>query len=86
MESWSDRWHTMIAEIDKMNLNLPNYDEDKALIDSLLTAGKYAVSHSPAYREAYHPHYRIVRCDIFKRDIEPAIQKHLKKKNKRRRR
>ena len=69
-----------------MNLNLPNYDEDKALIDNLLTAGKYAVSHSPAYREAYHPHYRIVRCDIFKRDIEPAIQKHLKKKNKRRRR
>lgn len=86
VESWSDRWHTMIAEIDKMNLNLPNYDEDKALIDSLLNAGKYAVSHSPAYREAYHPHYRIVRCDIFKRDIEPALQKHLKKKNKRRRR
>lgn len=86
VESWTDRWHTMIAEIDKMNLTIPNYNEDKAFIDSLLTAGKYAVSHSPTYREAYHPHYRIVRSDIFKRDIEPALQKHLKKKNKKRKR
>jgi hypothetical protein len=86
VESWSNRWHTIIAEIDKMNLNLPNYDEDKTFIYSLLTAGKYAVSHSPAYREAYHPHYRIVRRDIFKREIKPAIEKYLKKKNKRRKR
>lgn len=86
VESWSNRWHTMIAEIDKMGLSIPNYNEDKDFIDSLLTAGKYAVSHSSAYREAYYPHYRIVRSDIFNREIKPAIQKYLKKKNKKRKR
>ena len=34
---------------------------------------KYVVSHSAAFREAYHPHYRIVRRDIFEQEILPLI-------------
>lgn len=36
---------------------------------------KYVVSHSAAFREAYHPHYRIVRRDIFEQEILPTIQR-----------
>lgn len=61
--------------IDAMNLNLPNYSDDKLFIDSMLSAGKYAISHSPEYREAYHPHYRIVERTIFDREILPLIEK-----------
>ena len=73
-QSWSDRWHKMIGTIDQMKLNLPHYQEDKQFIDSVLSVGKYAISHSPDYREAYHPHYRIVERSIFEKEIKPLIE------------
>ena len=36
---------------------------------------KYVVSHSVTFKEAYHPHYRIVRRDIFEQEILPSIVK-----------
>ena len=74
VESWRNRWHMIIGTIDKMQLNLPHYEEDKLFIDSILSVGKYAISHSPEYREAYHPHYRIVEKSIFEREIKPMIE------------
>ena len=74
VESWRDRWHVIIGTIDQMQLGLPNYQQDKAFIDSILSAGKYAISHSPEYREAYRPHYRIVERGIFERELKPLIE------------
>ena len=71
--SWRDRWCEIIGTIDQMELNLPNYQQDRALIDSILSVGKYAISHSPEYREAYRPHYRIVEKGIFENEIKPLI-------------
>ena len=54
----------------------------KAFIDSILSVGRYAISHSPEYREAYHPHYRIVERGIFERELKPLIEhKYLQNKN-----
>ena len=76
VEEWSKRWHVIIGTIDKMQLGLPYYQQDKAFIDSILSVGRYAISHSPEYREAYHPHYRIVECGIFERELKPLIEKN----------
>ena len=73
VESWSKRWHKIIGTIDQMKLDMPNYQEDKQFIDSVLSVGKYAISHSPDYREAYHPHYRIVERSIFEKEIKNLI-------------
>ena len=75
VESWRDRWHEMVSKMDRLNLNLQNYQEDKQFLDSILAAGRYAISHSPEYRDAYHPHYRIVERGIFEQEILPLIQK-----------
>ena len=75
IDSWREQWHKIIGTIEQMNLNLPSYSEDKQFIDSILFAGKYAISHSPDYREAYHPHYRIVERNIFEREIKPKIER-----------
>ena len=75
VESWSKRWHKIIGTIDQMKLDMPNYQEDKQFIDSVLSVGKYAISHSPDYCEAYHPHYRIVERNIFEREIKPKIER-----------
>lgn len=71
--SWRYRWQKIIDEIDMMQLDLPHYQEDKEFIDGILIEGKYAISHSPDYREAYHPHYRIVEKTIFEREIKPLL-------------
>ena len=75
VKSWSRRWHKIISTIDKMNLNLPGYDMEKQFLDSILSVGKNAVSHSADYREAYHPHYRIVERHIFEKELKPLIEK-----------
>ena len=75
VEEWSRRWHVIIGTIDQMRLGLPLYQQDKAFVDSILSVGKYAISHSPEYREAYHPHYRIVERGIFEREIKPLIER-----------
>ena len=74
VESWRDRWHMIIGTIDQMGLNFPHYQQDRAFIDSILSVGKYAISHSPEYREAYRPHYRIVEMSIFENEIKPLIE------------
>ena len=74
VESWRDWWHVIIGTIDQMQLDLPHYEVDKQFIDSILSVGKYAISHSPEYREAYRPHYRIVEKGIFEREIKPIIE------------
>ena len=78
VEAWSKRWHKIMGTIDQMGLDLPHESEDRQFIDSLLLQGKYAISHSPEYREAYHPHYRIVARHIFEQEIKPRIQKAIK--------
>lgn len=77
VESWSDRWHMIIGTIDQMKLDLPDFQEDKQFIDSVLSVGKYAITHSPDYRNAYHPHYRIVEKRIFECEIKPLITEKL---------
>lgn len=74
VQSWSERWHKIIGTIDQMQLNLPFYQQDRQFIDSILSVGKYAISHSPEYRQAYQPHYRIVARSIFEQEIKPLIQ------------
>ena len=78
VESWRDRWRKIVDTIDQLELNLPNYQQDRAFIDSILSVGKYAISHSPEYREAYRPHYRIVEKSIFQKEIKPLIESKTK--------
>ena len=73
VKAWKKRWKKMVRIIDGMHLNLPHYAEDRAFIDSVLSQGKYAISHSPEFREAYHPHYRIVERGIFERELKPLL-------------
>lgn len=73
VKSWAKQWHKMARTIDAMHLNLPHYADDRKFIDSVLNVGRYAISHSPEYRDAYQPHYRIVERGIFERELKPAL-------------
>ena len=73
VEAWRERWQTIVATIDQIASDLPHYAEDRQFIDGILDTGKYAISHSPDYRDAYHPHYRIIEKSIFDQEIAPYL-------------
>lgn len=73
IERWKDRWPEILKVIDRMNLNLPEYDSDRAMIDSVLATGAYAIHHSEAFSKAYDPHYRIIRKDLFEERLRGKI-------------
>ncbi len=73
VEVWKAEWEKIVGQVDEMRLGLPHYDDDRRFIADVLAQGKYAISHSPDYRAAYRPHYRIVRRDIFERELKPLL-------------
>ena len=38
--------------------------------------GHYIMRHSDAFRDAYHPHYRIIAEDIFTAELKPLIDRN----------
>lgn len=75
IESWTQKWHEIADTIAEMNIKFPYYKDDQIFIDSILAEGKYAISHSSDYREAYHPHYRIINREIFEKELLPLIDR-----------
>ena len=78
VSAWKERWNEQAAAIDQLALSLPDYQQERAFIDSVLAAGQYALSHSADYREAYAPHYRIVKRDVFEKELKPLLEKYQK--------
>lgn len=70
-QSWAEEW----TEIEQtaQQVGIAFTDEESRFFrqaaDSL-----WAVHHSEAYRNAYHPHYRIVERTIFENELKPLIE------------
>lgn len=70
-QSWADEW----AQIEQAAAaaGVSCSDEDRDLL-RLAAQTNRAVHHSDAYRNAYHPHYRIVRRDIFENELKSFMK------------
>ena len=68
LEEWIAYWSEIERVIDMMNLNLPDYENEKAIIRTIFRQGGYASVHSLEYKQYYHPHYRIVSKKILLRN------------------
>ena len=65
LSDWIDTWNEIVKTIDAMQLDLPNYEADKANISNILQSGQYAIHHSEQYTRQYEPHYRIIKKEIY---------------------
>lgn len=74
IEQWREEWAVIDEVIAKMNLNLPDYEADRAEIWALLERGEYVMHHSKLFEQHYDPHYRIIEREIFQREILPLIE------------
>lgn len=77
LQDWITEWHSIKEIIDKMHLNLPNYEHEAALIEDGLQKGDYVWHHSKDFDRIYKPHYRIISKEILrnfrKRFCKPPI-------------
>lgn len=73
-EEWKLLWQDVIAEARKSRPQLKNFSEDSAKIALLLHKGEYVMHHSKEYRDAHHPHYRIIHRTLFESNILPHLQ------------
>lgn len=74
VEQWREEWAVIDEVINEMNLNLPDYEADRAEIWALLERGEYVMHHSKLFEQHYDPHYRIIEREIFQREILPLIE------------
>ena len=66
-------WQEIQQAVHTAYPQLEGYREDSTLLASLLTEGKYVIHHSSPFSQHYHPHYRIIRRDIFEEKILPRL-------------
>lgn len=68
--TWTKEW----AELAETAIEL-GFPAGKEVLEELRLAAQLnrAVRHSDAYRNAYHPHYRIVQKEIFEKELLPYI-------------
>jgi hypothetical protein len=60
--------------IDKMNLQLDDYEADKLFIRSNLDKGEFVGHHSKAFEANYTPHYRIISKEVFEKEFLPLLR------------
>lgn len=78
IDLWAEDWQDILNVISEMDLKLPDFEDDKAAINERLSDGIYQGDHSRIFVEAYDPHYRIVRRDIFEARLKPLIDQYMK--------
>ena len=73
VNDWAKEWHRIDAIIQKSGYSFENEDVDRAMIEEVLSQGKYAIHHSKRYDELYHPHYRLIEKKIFEERMKKII-------------
>ena len=75
-EAWIAEWNEILQAICKAELDdqLANFQTDSMRLAELLAGGNYVMHHSASFRDAYHPHYRIIHRSIFEEQILPKLK------------
>lgn len=75
-QAWLEEWEQLQQATRKIVPHLQGFKEDSTLLANLLKQGKYVVHHSRKFNQHYHPHYRIIRRDLFEKKIFPKLNHH----------
>jgi hypothetical protein len=73
LEEWKEKWKKIDSVIHAMNLSLAYYAQERDEIFALLEQKKYVLHHSETFSKAYDPHYRIIKREIFLKEILPLL-------------
>lgn len=71
---WVTEWAEIVRTIRESKIAVEGFVEDEPALTEA-ARNNQAMHHSRAYNVAYYPHYRIVRRDIFEKEILPKLEK-----------
>ena len=69
-----EEWKQLLQAVKQAQPQLAGFVQDSTMLANLLAEGKYVVHHSKTFDETYHPHYRIIRRDLFEKHILPHLK------------
>ena len=72
-QAFVEDWQKIQQAVRTAAPQLAGFAEDSTLLAHLLSEGKYVVHHSAKFNEHYHPHYHIIRRDLFEEKILPKL-------------
>ncbi len=70
---WKGQWDRLQKTLDTLTPRPKNFDADAANLRSWLDRGEVMVHHSRHFNESYAPHYRIIRRDLFEKNLLPLM-------------
>ena len=73
-QTFIDDWQKIQQAVRTVKPSLEGFEKDSTLLSNLLKEGKYVVHHSEKFNAHYHPHYRIIRKDLFEEKILPRLK------------
>jgi hypothetical protein len=73
-QTFVNDWQLIQQAVRTAAPQLAGFSEDSTLLANLLSQGKYVVHHSRKFNKHYHPHYRIIRRDLFETKILPLLK------------
>ena len=73
-EQWLQEWEMLKRAVKEVTPDMEGFAQDDAKITALIKEGKYVVHHSHKFEQAYKPHYRIIKREIFMEKILPEIR------------
>ena len=71
---WVTEWAEIVRTIHEGKIAVEGFVEDEPALTEAAKDNQ-AAHHSRAYNVAYSPHYRIVRRDIFEKEIKPKLER-----------
>jgi len=73
IDQWLKDWELMQRVIETHDIKIENYEADKQFIRERIANGIYEMNHSRLFNDLYHPHYRIIRRDIYEKYLQPLL-------------
>lgn len=71
---WRGQWVRIEKVVRQVTPQPKNFDQDATLLRSFMDKGQYVVHHSAHFNQVYDPHYRIIRRDLFEKEILPLFK------------
>lgn len=74
LAEWPEEWNKILGDLNNMTIPFANFKQDSAYIAELFKNGEYVFHHSKRFNQVYHYNYRLIRRDIFEKELLPYLK------------
>ena len=71
---WRGQWQRLQTMLGTFQPRPHNFEADASLLQQMFDRGEYVFHHSTRFNQAYGPHYRLIRRDLFEQELLPVLQ------------